>query len=399
MADPPTAPPMPHADSARLHGLDSLRALAILLVFAHHYQLFVSREPTFGWMSVLGWTGVDLFFVLSGYLIANPLLKGLTGGQTLSFGRFYARRLMRTLPCFYVVLAAYVLLPGQLGGREPPPLWRFLSFTQNIGLQPGTAFSHAWSLCVEEQFYLLLPLTLWALLRLRRWQTWAWLGIAGLTAAAVAWRSWLWQRHGLEAGNAVADYHPNLYYASLARMDEFLPGVALALLKNTRPQAWAALMRRGQVLLLAGLAACALMGFALLRGYYIEGYGYGHAMTAWGYSAVAWSFALLVAAALSPRCGLHRLRIPGAASLALWSYAIYLSHKAVGFVWLKPLHTLGIAPGSAAALVLVGGSCLLLGWALYRFVERPMLVLRDRLWPDHFAPGCPRAPGHATSPA
>jgi peptidoglycan/LPS O-acetylase OafA/YrhL len=50
------------------------------------------------------------------------------------------------------MVALYFALPGQLGGRTPPALWRFLTFTQNFSLEPGTAFSHAWSLCIEEQF-------------------------------------------------------------------------------------------------------------------------------------------------------------------------------------------------------------------------------------------------------
>ena len=136
----------------RTAGLDTLRAGAIVLVFMYHYMIFVSRRPTFGWASVVGWAGVDLFFVLSGYLIANQLFAGLARGGTLSVPGFYARRAFRTLPVFWLVLAAYLLLPGALGGRTPPPAWRFLTFTQNLGLQPGTAFSHAWSLCVEEQF-------------------------------------------------------------------------------------------------------------------------------------------------------------------------------------------------------------------------------------------------------
>jgi peptidoglycan/LPS O-acetylase OafA/YrhL len=88
--------------SARNHGLDTLRALAITLVFAYHYMVFVSRQPTFGWVSVVGWVGVDLFFVLSGYLIANQLFEGMARGQQVSLTRFYARRALRTLPVFWV---------------------------------------------------------------------------------------------------------------------------------------------------------------------------------------------------------------------------------------------------------------------------------------------------------
>ena len=150
---------------SRNPGLDTLRAGAIALVFMYHYMVFVSGHRTFGWLSEVGWVGVDLFFVLSGYLIANQLFAGMARGQALSLPRFYARRAFRTLPVFWLVLAAFALFPAAMGGRPPPPWWRFLTFTQNIGLQPGTAFSHAWSLCIEEQFYLLLPLAVLALVR------------------------------------------------------------------------------------------------------------------------------------------------------------------------------------------------------------------------------------------
>ena len=142
---------------ARIHGLDTLRALAIVLVVLHHYVLFVSHANTFGWVGDIGWVGVDLFFALSGYLIGNQIFAAMRSPQGLSLGNFYGRRLLRTLPNYYCVLALYFLSPAWRDNRQLPPLWEFLTFTQNIYLAPGTAFSHAWSLCIEEQFYLLLP--------------------------------------------------------------------------------------------------------------------------------------------------------------------------------------------------------------------------------------------------
>src|SRR5690242_16265111 len=96
--------------SSRIHGLDTLRALAIMLVFANHYMIFVSHDATFGWFSEIGWAGVDLFFALSGYLIGNQIFAGLRHGR-FAIGNFYARRLLRTLPNYYVVLALYAFWP------------------------------------------------------------------------------------------------------------------------------------------------------------------------------------------------------------------------------------------------------------------------------------------------
>ena len=107
--------PAPTEHARHQAGLDTLRALAIGLVFMYHYMVFVSREPTFGWLSEAGWVGVDLFFVLSGYLITDGLLRGLAAGRRLTLGSFYARRILRTWPVFWVVLAAYFLWPDALG--------------------------------------------------------------------------------------------------------------------------------------------------------------------------------------------------------------------------------------------------------------------------------------------
>lgn len=374
--------------SARNAGLDTLRALAITLVFAYHYQVFVSHEPTFGMLSRIGWTGVDLFFVLSGYLIANSLFATLARGQSLSLPAFYARRALRTWPAFWVVLAAYFLWPESLGGKTPPALWRFLSFTQNWQLQPGTAFSHAWSLCIEEQFYLLLPAVLIAAMRIGGGRLRAWALLITLVVAAIVLRAVLWTQFGREADGQISGYYPNLYYASLTRFDEFLPGVALALLRHFHPQAWQSLMQRGRALFWVGLLATLTMLAALDRYYYIDGYGYGFAMTAFGYSLLAASFAVLVASALSPASPLYRLRVPGAPTLALWSYSIYLTHKAVAHLLHEPLSRLPLSAGLMPLLIAL--AALAAGGLLYKAVEAPVLRLRERWVPE--SPANPENP-------
>lgn len=368
--------------TARSNGLDTLRALAILLVFCYHYMVFVSGEPTFGWLSTVGWIGVDLFFVLSGYLIGNQVFAARARGQSISLTAFYARRALRTWPVFWLVLAAYFLWPQVLGGRTPPPLWSFLTFTQNYQLQPGTAFSHAWSLCIEEQFYAVFPLIVLLAWRLRdtvrAGRALAWWFMGGLLAVGVAARVVLWLHYGREAGGQVAGYYPNVYYATLCRFDEFLPGLAIAMLKNFYPAMWSRVAAHGKGLFYAGLVALALIGYGVIAHYYIDGYGYGFFMSAFGYSLVACSFALWVASALGQDSPLHRVRIPGAHHLALWSYSIYLIHKPVGFVLRQQMQ--GLSPSwLLLAVVLVS---LALGAALYAFIERPFMRWRDRWVPD-----------------
>ncbi len=375
-------PPRPSIEEAmqatisvtpRLNGLDTLRAAAIVLVVLYHTTINVTHAPTFGAVGTIGWTGVDLFFVLSGYLIGNQVLSALTRGTSFSLLRFYARRLLRTLPNFYVVLTLYFVFPLKLGGNPPPALWRFLSFTQNVDLQPGTAFSHAWSLCIEEQFYLAFPVVA-LLLAARRSVRLSWLVLGLAMCAAIIIRSALWQRYGDDG----EQYYRHIYYSSWCRFDELLPGVALALLKNFHPVRWRRLISGGNWTLCAGLLATVLTLTLFLNFHALQPDGYRFGMTAFGYPLLACSFALLTLAALSPASWLARVRVPGAGRLALWSYAIYLTHKGVMHLLKTPLAACAINLSSPLALGLMTAMSLLAGWLLYSAVEAPCMRLRER---------------------
>jgi peptidoglycan/LPS O-acetylase OafA/YrhL len=374
---------MPASSPARTTGLDTLRAAAIVLVFMYHYMVFVSREPTFGWASEVGWTGVTLFFVLSGYLIANQIFGGIARGQALSLKNFYLRRAFRTLPVFWLVLALFFLFPTAMGGNTPPPLWRFLTFTQNFQLQSGTAFSHAWSLCIEEQFYLVLPAAVLLGARAGGGRRAGWLTLAGLMALGVAARWWLWDAYGTEASGQIQHYYPNVYYGTLCRFGELLPGVAIAALKNFHQPLWQRITRHGQASLALGTVATAVMLWLACTYYYIDNYGYGFFMTAFGYQLVAVAFGVLVVAALSPNSWLHRIRVPGAYRLALWSYSIYLTHKSLGMLLQKTLLPFGLSSWMLVAVVALVSVAA--GGLLYRLVETPFMVLRDRWIPGNFA--------------
>jgi peptidoglycan/LPS O-acetylase OafA/YrhL len=358
--------------------------------------LFVSGEPTFGWVGEIGWVGVDLFFALSGYLIGNQIFRALRAPEGLSLARFYARRLLRTLPNFYAVLALYALWPAFRGGAPMLPLWKYLSFTQNIGLEPGTAFSHAWSLCIEEQFYMLLPACALLALALGRrnaggafasprgaglggsGRRWVWTAFAFAFAAGMAVRAGTWL-HGQQEQNWLHYYYKYIYYSSLCRFDELLAGVALALLKNFHGAAWARLMGHGRLLLAAGCVASALA----LRWFLTDHYGLWP--TVFGYPLLALGCALLILAALAPDSPLHRIRVPGAGSLALWSYAIYLIHKQVAVLAARPLGEAGYGPGHPLTIAVALALSVLAGWLLYRLVETPFMRLRARWVPGNGA--------------
>jgi hypothetical protein len=178
------------------------------------------------------------------------------------------------------------------------PVWRYLSFTQNIGLHYGETFTHSWSLCIEEQFYLLLPLAVLALLRPARSPRLLWCALVAAIGAGIATR-WINFLHGEEAFSAPA------YYSTLCRFDELLPGVASDA-EEFSFGLFTRILRHGNALLTAGLTMVLSVLYCVLH----------EAPTAFlastfGFSLVAIGFGLLTCAALSPRSLMNRLRIPG----------------------------------------------------------------------------------------
>src|SRR2546430_3417637 len=107
-------------DRKRQPGLDLLRALAIIVVVIYHAALFGFKLP--GRVDRFGWIGVDLFFVLSGYLIGGQLLAPLARSRPIDLRRFFARRVLRIIPAYFVILAVYAFLPSWRGwsGNTPP---------------------------------------------------------------------------------------------------------------------------------------------------------------------------------------------------------------------------------------------------------------------------------------
>lgn len=364
-------PAMP--SSTRQPGLDTLRALAIVLVFANHYMNFVTDDATFGVVSKIGWTGVDLFFALSGYLIGNQILAGLRA-DNFSVGRFAARRLLRTLPNYYVVLALYAFWPPFIDGARHAPWWQYLTFTLNFDLMPGTRFSHSWSLCVEEQFYFVLPVVALLVARCRGAVSLGWFLLACGFAAGMLFRELGWQEaRPPHTGNSA--FYREVYYATLCRFDELLAGVALAMIRQCHAPLWARITSFGNWTLAAGIA---VSGVALKL--FLDDH-FGHAVTVFGYPLLALGFALLVLAALSPRSLLARVRVPGAGSVAVWSYAIYLTHKQLCVVLAKTLRPMGIDPAGPAGIAILALASLAAGWLLYKVVETPFMALREKYVP------------------
>jgi len=357
----------------RLPGLDLVRAIAIAWVMLYHASNFGLASHG-SWVVRFGWLGVDLFFVLSGFLIAGQLLRPWARGLRPNYPRFYARRLLRTLPAYLAIVALYFLVPPVRDRDVIQPLWKFLTFTQNFGLSPSPskALSQAWSLCVEEQFYLVFPFVV-ALLARRPSAAKVVASVLGVLVLGMALRGWFWL-HDVAGGGS---YMTLIYYPTWTRLDGLLAGIVAAAIQTFRPRIWQAAMARADLLLAAGTVGIA--GSIIFFQSQIPGFW----PAVLGYPLVSASMALVVAAASDRTSIIGRHAIPGVGALATGAYSLYLSHKMV-FHAVKTAVTAhspnaqsAIPQGLALPIALLGA--LLVGAALYWLVERPFLKLRDRL--------------------
>jgi peptidoglycan/LPS O-acetylase OafA/YrhL len=363
--------------TSRLAGLDHLRAFAIIFVFLFHYRLF--HPPT--WVNDIGsfgWTGVDLFFVLSGYLIGGQLLQRIARHQPLEYGTFFFKRFMRIIPAYLVVLVLYFTIPAFREKESLSPLWRFLTFTQNFGLDASTTgtFSHSWSLCIEEQFYLLLPLIIMGMMALKAGKRAFYLVILlfllGFVVRHYSWMHFIapfFERENPK-GYGVA-FFKWVYYPTYNRLDGLLVGVAIAGLFQFKPLLANRIIRHGNVLLLLGLL--------LITGAYFL----CEDMTSWqtavlGYPLIAIAYGILLLAALSPATILYRFSSRITTFIAAISYSVYLTHKQLIHLT-QELLAPNIPKDSNTAFWASVVVSLLGGWLLHLIVEKPFLRLREVL--------------------
>jgi peptidoglycan/LPS O-acetylase OafA/YrhL len=356
-------------DRERQPGLDLLRALAIIVVIIYHAGIMGFPLP--GGVHRFGWIGVDLFFVLSGYLIGGQLLAPLARGQRFKLRRFFARRALRILPAYLVVLAVYIFLPSWREYSATSPWWKFLISVQNIGLHGGTAFSHAWSLAVEDQFYLLLPL---ALLFVNVRPRAALIIPCAIVFGGIALRAFLAGQNPAEiSGVSYRGFQTWIYYPTWTRLDPLVFGVVLAAIEKFRSQWWDRLMDLARWLWLPGLA---LIVYALYLG---EGDYLTVAAAIWQFPLIALGMAALLICVVSPHLPFRRVVIPGVAFIASIAYSTYLVQKLVIYFVVQFCSAHNIAPTSVVALVLVEVCIYAAGTILFFAVERPFLQLRHRI--------------------
>ncbi len=359
----------------KLYGLDHLRAFAITLVFLFHYSIISGGEPT--WLPGIikfGWTGVDLFFVLSGFLISSQVFAQIKNGQAISFRQFFLKRFFRIVPAFLVTVAFYFCLPFFREKESLPALWRFLTFTQNFGLniKDFGSFSHAWSLCVEEHFYLLLPIILIILQKSNTFKKAYWLIII-LFLFGFAVRMYSYNKlylPNIDNDNSWMDWYKYIYYPSYNRLDGLLAGVSIAAVYQFFPKLWARISKYGTLFL--------LMGLLLLTGaYFLCEDQTSFSASVFGFPLIAMAYGCMVIGAVCPTCFLYKWNSAITTRIATLSYAVYLTHKGIIHITRQLLSTYNIDNNLMLLIAMV--ACLCFAVLLHIIIEKPFMNLRKRL--------------------
>jgi peptidoglycan/LPS O-acetylase OafA/YrhL len=347
--------------------LDCLRGVAILMVILCHTILF--RYP--GWEAPLvqgGWAGVDLFFVLSGFLISGLLFAEFQRTRIIRFRRFAIRRALKIYPAFYALVLLTVVL--RFATEKPiPVLQAFLHdllFLQSYA--PGT-YGHFWSLSVEEHFYILFPLALYLMLRRN--------GSATDPFRFLPWLFGLVAVTTLLARLFTARYVPFSWQTHLfpthLRIDSLLFGVLLSYWAHFHgSRFWGFVQPRYPLFLLVG-------AFMISPIFIIS--QYDPWMYTYGFTVLYLGFGALLLAVLSIRVELLPQvvqALPRAlARIGGFSYSIYLWH----IPWLIILFKWGIIRIPYVGLITYIVGSVALGITASQIVEIPAVRIRDRLFP------------------
>lgn len=359
----------------KLYGLDHLRALAIILVFFFHYYIVSGGQPE--WLpnvASFGWTGVDLFFVLSGFLISSQLFAQIKQEQYISFKQFFLKRFFRIIPAFLVTVGLYFCFPFFREKESLPPLWKFLTFTQNLGLNIkdfGT-FSHCWSLCVEEHFYFFLPIILITLKKLKLFSKAYWL-LTGLFIAGFAIRSYSFNHlylPKLDDGNNWLYWYKYIYYPTYNRLDGLLVGISIAVFYNFSPNLWSKISKYGNILFVISLSILTIAFFLCEDQMTFNA-------SIFGFPLIAIGFGFMVVGAISPTSFLYKWNSKITTYIATLSYAIYLTHKGVIHTTHLVLKNFNI--DSNLMLLISIATCMIFAVLLHFTIEKPFMKLRDRI--------------------
>jgi peptidoglycan/LPS O-acetylase OafA/YrhL len=365
--------------AGRIAQLDFLRGIAILLVLFMHTLIQPESAGIFRPVSAalvhFGWSGVDLFFVLSGFLVGGLLLKEIRLRGSLDVKRFLIRRGLKIWPGYFALLLFAFAIEVRHTGTHAT-IRKILPNLLHLQNYLGTIRGHTWSLAVEEHFYLLLPLLLIFLLATGR-KTISALPVIAAVVAVIC----LSLRILVVTANPHGDWHMGETHL---RLDGLLFGVALAYAHHFHADKFARFSSHRVLLSLGGLALLLPMfwfdsssAFVCTIGYTLLFLGYGLLLSVIVHIPLGSG---ILGRIMASRIG------QGVAFIGFYSYSIYLwfldlaqdpLHHLLAHHFTRVSHSLLWLAGMSAYIALA----VLVGVVMAKLIELPGLALRDRLFP------------------
>ncbi len=361
----------------RFLGIENLRAIAIIMVMLYHYARWFEHPAWFPGLFLFFWTGVDLFFVISGFLISSQLFIQIKAKGGFSLKEFYIKRFFRIVPLYFFVVAIYFLFPfysADFGfGQTLPKLWKFLTFTQNLRADYGhhRSFVSAWSLCVEEHFYLLFPVIVLFFLKIG-WFKKGYILIPMLVLAGIIIRGYVWSEisalkfiyHDFEAL-----YAQTIYMPTYCRLDGLLAGVAIGAFYVFSKDFFIKVIAYGNLIIGFGI----LIFIIAFSQYNVE---YNLIETVFGFPLISLGFGCMVLGAIMPGAFLYNWKSKILSKIGEWSYSLYLTHMMVILSSQVVFSPLGIAKNSISMFVISIVCCFLIAIVSYYGLEKPMMKWR-----------------------
>jgi len=354
----------------RIFGLDFLRSIAILGVLLAHGSIFFETKHI-NWISIApsfaGVLGVELFFVLSGFLIGSILLKQETKfHQVHALPHFWVRRWFRTLPNYWFFLILYIIATWAIASPIPN-LLPYLTFTQNFLWKHPFFFDQAWSLAIEEWFYLLFPLTLFIFYRLTKSFNLSFLLSAGMFILLPSILRIQWALNNTQPWD---DFFRKII---MLRLDAVMYGVLAAWLKQKYPMGW---HKHRHIFLGLGLLLQILIWWIAININFDEGFF----VRTFFFTLLSLSFALLLPACDQWDVQINNLQFNAIRLVALWSYSLYLCNFLIVQVTTNIIEYLNITSisGNLFFYIFYIISSLIASSIIYTFLEKPTMDLRER---------------------
>jgi peptidoglycan/LPS O-acetylase OafA/YrhL len=377
----------------RIRELDFLRMVAVLMVLGSHMRPAPPDATAYvktvaDYWNQCGWMGVDLFFVLSGFLVSGLLFREHQRLGHVEIGRFLLRRGLKIYPAFYLLLAISAVVftvPvfASLRWKEMTR-WDFLSeslFVQNYG---RSVWNHTWSLGVEEHFYLLLAFAIgWRTQKTRANPSDAFRGmgpiVLAVSATVLALRVLHFRAHGAN------------YSFTHLRLDSLLFGMWLSY-QYTYHHARFQRIVEAHAVPIAALSSCLILPCTLFK------LGQSAFLNTVGFTFLYVGFGGLLAVVLCSRAAKRLVRLPSAwlAPLGAYSYSIYLFHMPVRRASLVVIDRLAPGLPFPVSFGLYMAASIVTGVTISRLLEIPILRVRDLVFPSRAEPGRPTAVAEAS---